>query len=102
MGLNGKDVMVENFRSCICKFKFDVIMTTYFCLSSAGMVPIVMGGSPEDYYSIAPPNSYIHMGQFPTLGKLAEYIRYLDQNDTAYSAYFAWKALGTLKVNSQP
>ncbi|BHF72777.1 Alpha-(1,3)-fucosyltransferase 7 [Sparganum proliferum] len=63
----------------------------------AGMVPIVIGGSPEDYYSIAPPNSYIHIGQFPTLGKLAEYIRYLAQNDTAYSAYFAWKALGTLK-----
>ncbi|VDK86730.1 unnamed protein product [Dibothriocephalus latus] len=66
----------------------------------AGMVPIVMGGSPEDYYSIAPPNSYIHVSQFSTIGKLAEYIRYLDQNDTAYSAYFAWKALGTLKVNS--
>ncbi|VDL89251.1 unnamed protein product [Schistocephalus solidus] len=70
-----------------------------FCLTSVGMVPIVIGGSPEDYYRIAPPNSYIHIGQFPTLGKLAEFIHYLDRNDTAYSAYFAWKALGTLKVN---
>ncbi len=63
------------------------------------MVPIVMGGSREDYFNMAPPNSYIHVDDFASPGHLAEYLRYLDRNDTAYASYFAWKGLGSLTVS---
>ncbi|VDD78257.1 unnamed protein product [Mesocestoides corti] len=61
------------------------------------MVPIVMGGSPDDYFNLAPPNSYIHVDDFASPGHLAAYLRYLDRNDTAYASYFAWKGLGTIR-----
>ncbi len=63
------------------------------------MVPIVMGGSREDYFNMAPPNSYIHVDDFASPGHLAKYLRYLDRNDTAYASYFAWKGLGSLTVS---
>ncbi|KAH9284469.1 Glycoprotein 3-alpha-L-fucosyltransferase A [Echinococcus granulosus] len=64
------------------------------------MVPIVMGGRPDDYFNLAPPNSYIHVDDFHSPAHLAEYLRYLDGNDTAYAAFFAWKALGTIRKAS--
>ena len=47
------------------------------------MVPIVMGGRRDDYFNLAPPNSYIHVDDFKSAGHLAAYLRYLDGNDTA-------------------
>ena len=54
-----------------------------------GIVPIVMGGA--DYKEIAIPGSYINVLDFPSAKALADYLLYLDKNDTAYNEYFHWK-----------
>ena len=54
-------------------------------------VPIVMGGA--DYKALAIPNSYIDVKDFASPKHLADYLLYLDANDTAYKEYFSWKKL---------
>lgn len=54
-----------------------------------GLVPIVLGGA--DYRKLAIPGSYINVQDFHTVKQLAEHIKYLDNNDTAYNEYFEWK-----------
>ena len=54
------------------------------------MVPVVFGGS--DYGpEVAIPGSFINVLDFPTIKHLANYILYLNKNDTAYNEYFNWK-----------
>lgn len=54
-------------------------------------VPIVLGGGPYDDSKVAIPGSYIDVLDFENVEKLADYIKYLDGNDTAYNEYFKWK-----------
>ena len=49
-------------------------------------MPVVYGLA--DYDVIAPPHSYINALDFPNVKNLAEYLKYLDNNDTAYNEYF--------------
>ncbi len=63
------------------------------------MVPIVLGAYKEDYESTLPPHSYINVDDFRSIEELAAYLRYLDRNDTAYAAYFAWRQFGELTVS---
>ena len=56
-----------------------------------GVVPIVLGGGPYDDPKVAIPGSYINALDFENVDKLADYIKYLDKNDTAYNEYFSWK-----------
>ncbi|VDK74390.1 unnamed protein product [Dibothriocephalus latus] len=65
-----------------------------------GILPVVMGAPREDYCAIAPPNSFIHVDDFSSPAQLAEYMNWLDQNDTAYASYFAWRAYGKIVVSS--
>src|SRR5215470_4615621 len=58
------------------------------------LVPIVMGGHPDDYQRSAPQNSYIHVDDFESPAQLAQYLNYLDGNATAYNEYFRWKGSG--------
>ena len=48
-----------------------------------------MGGN---YEGIAIPGSYIDVSDFSSIRALADYLLYLDSNDTAYNSYFAWKS----------
>nr|CAH8828897.1 unnamed protein product [Trichobilharzia regenti] len=67
------------------------------------LLPIVMGASIEEYERVAPPYSFIHVDQFESPAKLAEYLHYLDKNDTAYNEYFAWHGHGIIHDwDSQP
>ncbi|KAH8862839.1 Glycoprotein 3-alpha-L-fucosyltransferase A [Schistosoma japonicum] len=67
------------------------------------ILPIVMGASIEEYERVAPPYSFIHVDQFESPAKLAEYLKYLDSNDTAYNEYFAWHGHGIVHDwDSQP
>ncbi|CAH8831375.1 unnamed protein product [Trichobilharzia szidati] len=67
------------------------------------ILPIVMGASIEEYERVAPPYSFIHVDQFESPAKLAEYLNYLDKNDTAYNEYFAWHGHGIIHDwGSQP
>ncbi len=63
------------------------------------MVPIVLGAYKEDYISTLPPQSYINVDDFRSIRQLATYLKYLDRNDTAYAAYFAWRQFGELVVS---
>ena len=54
----------------------------------------------RDFYTpeVVPPGSFIGVQDFPSVKALAEYLLYLDKNDTAYNEYFTWKkeyALGS-------
>lgn len=60
------------------------------------VVPIVMGAHPEDYRRSAPRNSYIHVDDFESPQKLAEYLKELDADDDKYNAYFRWKVSSTV------
>ena len=40
---------------------------------------------------MAPEHSYIHAEDFATPADLVEYLDYLDNNDTAYLEYHAWR-----------
>ena len=54
-----------------------------------GVVPVVMGGA--NYSQMAIPGSYINVLDFDSVKDLADYLLYLDKNDTAYMEYFAWR-----------
>lgn len=56
-----------------------------------GIVPVVSGTHPDDVKAMAPPNSYIHVEDFKSPGELVHYLEYLNQNDTAYLEYHAWR-----------
>ena len=53
------------------------------------VVPVVY--ATKDVRKIAPPNSYIDVRDFKSPKHLAEYLLYLDKNDTAYMEYFNWR-----------
>ena len=44
----------------------------------------------KDVYKLAPPHSYINVRDFKSPQLLAEYLLYLDKNDSAYMEYFQW------------
>lgn len=56
-----------------------------------GMVPVVLGARREQYEQALPPHSFIHVEDFTGPGQLAQYLRYLLGNRTAYAAYFSWR-----------
>lgn len=56
----------------------------------SGRVPVVWGPSKEDVVRLAPTNSFIHSEDFDSPAKLASYLMYLNDNDTAYREYFKW------------
>jgi hypothetical protein len=62
---------------------------------SRDVIPIVMGPSKKDYERVAPPNSFVHVKDFPGPKELAQYLIQLDKNDNEYNKYFAWKGSGS-------
>lgn len=55
-------------------------------------VPIVFGAGPYHQPSAAIPGSFINAADFSSVKALADYLIYLDKNDTAYNEYFNWKS----------
>ncbi|KAL7058512.1 hypothetical protein AAHC03_016959 [Spirometra sp. Aus1] len=60
------------------------------------MLPVVMGAPRSSYCALAPPNSFIHVDDFSSPAALADYLHWLDRNDTAYASYFAWQVYGKI------
>ena len=94
----GRDACVQKARN----YKFYLSFENQFCdqyvtekywynALEFDTVPIVMGGGPYDDPKVAIPGSYINVEDFPTVKALADYLNYLDKNDTAYNEYFKWK-----------
>ena len=54
-------------------------------------VPIVWGPTKEDVLAVAPLDSFIFAEDFETPAKLAEYLKFVDSNDTEYRKYFRWR-----------
>lgn len=54
-------------------------------------VPIIMGAPLKDCQRLLPPNSYLHVDHFPDVHLLANYLRYLDQNNEHYLKYHKWR-----------
>ena len=49
---------------------------------------------PKKLLGYAPLRSYIHVEDFASPQKLAEYLHILDRNDNLYNSYFKWKGTG--------
>ncbi|XP_072018939.1 alpha-(1,3)-fucosyltransferase 4-like [Amphiura filiformis] len=66
------------------------------------IVPIIYGAPKVDIERFAPPNSYIHISDFPSIAELANYLQILDKNDTLYNKFFEWKLKGRVVSNFPP
>jgi hypothetical protein len=53
------------------------------------VIPIVMGSG--DYAVMCPAKSVIDVNDFASAKELANYLLYLDDNNSAYLSYFKWK-----------
>lgn len=58
------------------------------------VLPIVMGGRPEDYRRLIPERSYIHVDDFDSVEHLAKYLLLLNEDNELYNSYFQWKGTG--------
>lgn len=63
----------------------------------AGALPVVFGAGLEDYKAVAPPHSFIHVNEFPTIKDLAEYMMLLTQDKKRYNEYFTWNQKWEIK-----
>ncbi|KAI8781812.1 glycoprotein 3-alpha-L-fucosyltransferase A, partial [Biomphalaria glabrata] len=76
------------FENSNCK---DYITEKFWSALLRRQVPVVFGGSSSlDYAKIAPPHSYIRVKDFKDVKSLVDYLRYLEQNETAYNEYLDW------------
>jgi len=74
------------FEDSLCR---DFLSEQIFIAFEFNLIPVLYG-----WYNEAlglPPHSYINVLDFESVGKLVDYLKYLNTNDTAYSEYFKWK-----------
>lgn len=79
------------FENRLCR---DYITEKFWkVLGNEGLaIPIVLGGlSVQDYKSIAPPNSYIDVRNFSSPLQLAQHLKYVVENETAFNYYHQWR-----------
>ena len=60
-----------------------------------GVVPIVYGPNRKVYEELAPPNSFIYIGDYKNIQDLASYLKLLDSNPELYAKYLEWQYKGT-------
>lgn len=75
-----------SFENSLCT---DYVTEKFFGALSVNVVPVVWGFG--NYSAIAPRHSFIDALAFPSVRALADYLLYLNTNDTAYNQYFRWK-----------
>ncbi len=85
--LESKYKFYLSFENSVCE---DYVTEKFFKVLNYNKIPIVLGGA--NYAKFAPSKSYIDVRDFQPIGQLAEYLKYLDKNKTAYSEYFEWKS----------
>ncbi|ESO84323.1 hypothetical protein LOTGIDRAFT_95410, partial [Lottia gigantea] len=74
-----------SFENSICE---EYITEKFFGILKQGILPIVLGGA--NYKKLAPPHSYIDIRDFTSVKNVADYLNYLERNDTAFKEYFKW------------
>ncbi|XP_041879614.1 alpha-(1,3)-fucosyltransferase 4 [Corvus kubaryi] len=67
---------------------------------SASAVPVVLGPRRANYERFIPPDSFIHVDDFPSPRLLATYLKFLDKNKPNYRRYFAWRKKYEVHVTS--
>ena len=73
----------------------DYITEKFWLISlKYGTVPVVLGARKEDYEKVGPPNSYVHIGDFPNFSDLAQYLKQVDTDDNLYRKYHEWRNQG--------
>ncbi|KAJ8036753.1 Glycoprotein 3-alpha-L-fucosyltransferase A [Holothuria leucospilota] len=63
-------------------------------------VPIVVGGTKEEYERLAPPNSFIHADDFPSIEALAKHIKAVAASEKLFNEYFKWHKEGSVHQQS--
>ncbi|KAA0202854.1 hypothetical protein HAZT_HAZT008540 [Hyalella azteca] len=72
-----------SFENSLCD---DYITEKFFLTARYDILLVVFGLGA--YEEVAPPHSFINALDFPSIRHLADYLIYLDRNDTAYNEYF--------------
>ena len=94
----------------LSKYKFYLAFESGFCddyitekywenAIKVNSVPVVLGANYDSELVI--PGSFIDVDKFSSIEELANYLNYLDKNDTAYNEYFQWKKIYRM-VNFHP
>ena len=95
--LDSKYKFYLSFENSFCE---DYVTEKFFTVLAYNTVPVVMGGA--NYSKMAPDKSYIDSRDFKSVKDLAEYLKYLNKNTTAYVEYLEWKShFHMVKDNSQ-
>ncbi|XP_054837152.1 4-galactosyl-N-acetylglucosaminide 3-alpha-L-fucosyltransferase FUT6-like [Eublepharis macularius] len=55
-------------------------------------VPIVCGPPRKNYERFLPPDSFIHIEDFPSAQEMARFLQELDKDDVRYQSYFRWRS----------
>ncbi|XP_034561251.1 4-galactosyl-N-acetylglucosaminide 3-alpha-L-fucosyltransferase 9-like [Notolabrus celidotus] len=69
----------------------DYITETFNGPVAAGTVPIVLGPSRQNYEEFIPGTAFIHVNDFRSASKLAEFLLKLDKDYNSYIRYFNWR-----------
>ena len=89
------------------QYKFFLAVENSFCIDyitekywlnglDTGLVPVVFGYGDYKNERLTVPGSLIDARDFATIKDLADYLLYLDKNDTAYNEYHQWRYKYTL------
>ena len=84
------------FENSVCN---EYITEKFFDTLNYDILPVVLGAG--DYSKYAPKSAFINAIDFPAPKQLAEYLAYLNSNQTAYNEYFKWKRY-IQKYKNQP
>ncbi|KAJ8020093.1 Alpha-(1,3)-fucosyltransferase 5 [Holothuria leucospilota] len=79
----------------------DYITEKFWRSLDFGLVPVVVGASYEQYLKVAPPKSFVHVDQFQSIQKLAEYLILLHNDDEKYLEFHRWRNLGEVVSYNQ-
>ena len=68
----------------------------FFNILPYNVIPVVYNGA--DMLRLAPPHSFIDVGEFKSVEKLADYLILLDRNDELFASHFWWRDYYRLEV----
>ena len=87
-------LQVPNFFKIL--FAQDYVTEKYYNILPYNVIPVVYNGA--DMSRLAPPHSFIDVGEFKSVEKLADYLNLLDRNDALFASYFWWRDYYRLEV----
>ncbi|XP_075693102.1 4-galactosyl-N-acetylglucosaminide 3-alpha-L-fucosyltransferase 9-like [Rhinoderma darwinii] len=110
-GKGHQELSSDNFYSTISQYKFylafensvhrDYITEKLWVNSfDVGVVPVVLGTSRENYERFIPPDSFIHVNDFPSPEKLALFLLELNTDNARYEQYFKWRSNYVPEMNT--